>query len=96
VSPLRDQSGDPVEQAKYTDLVANTIILHNVSDLTDALSGMAAEGWLLAKELVGRLSPYTRDQLRRFGEFMLDMDDLPPPLVPRLPSTTLPERLPTS
>ena len=80
------KSGDPVEQTKqikYMDLVANTIMLHNVSDLTDVLTGMAAEGWSLTKELVGRLSPYTRDHLRRFGQFMLDMDDLPPPLVPR-------------
>ncbi|MGB5835348.1 MAG: Tn3 family transposase [Thiohalocapsa sp.] len=80
------KSGDPIEQAKqvkYMDLVANTIMLHNVSDLTDVLSGMAAEGWSLTKELVGRLSPYTRDHLRRFGQFMLDMDDLPPPLAPK-------------
>lgn len=80
------KSGDPVEQAKqvkYTDLVANTIMLHNVSDLTDVLTGMAAEGWSLTKERVGQLSPYTREHLRRFGRFMLDMDDLPPPLVPR-------------
>jgi len=27
------------------DLVANTIMLHNVSDLTDVLTDMAAEGW---------------------------------------------------
>lgn len=65
------------------DLVANTIMLHNVSDLTDVLIGMTAEGWSLTKELVGRLSPYTRDYVRRFGQFMLDMDDLPPPLVSR-------------
>ncbi len=80
------KSGDPVEQAKqvkYMDLVANTIMLHNVSDLTDVLTDMAAEGWSLTKELVGRLSPYMRDHLRRFGQFMLDMEDLPPPLAPR-------------
>ena len=27
------------------DLVANTIMLHNVSDLTDVLTDMATEGW---------------------------------------------------
>jgi hypothetical protein len=70
-------------QVKYMDLVANAVMLHNVSDLTDALTGIAAEGWSLTKDLVGRLSPYTRDHLRRFGWFILDMDDLPPPLVPR-------------
>ena len=80
------KSGDPVEQAKqvkYMDLVANTIMLHNVSDLTDVLTGMAAEGWPLTKELIGRLSPYMREHLRRFGQYMLDMDILPTPLVPK-------------
>jgi TnpA family transposase len=80
------KSGDPVEQAKqikYMDLVANTIMLHNVSDLTDVLISMAAEGWPLTKELVGRLSPYMREHLRRFGQYRLDMDDLPPPLAPK-------------
>ena len=61
------------------DLVANTIMLHNVSDLTDVLTAMATEGWSLTKELVSRLSSYLREHLRRFGHYMLDMDDLPPP-----------------
>jgi TnpA family transposase len=80
------KSGDPIEQAKqvkYMDLVANVIMLHNVSDLTDVLADMAAEGWPLTRELVGRLSPYMREHIRRFGQYVLDMDDLPPPLAPR-------------
>lgn len=80
------KSGDPIEQAKqvkYMDLVANTIMLHNVSDLTDVLNGMAEEGWPLTKELLGRLSPYRREHLRRFALNLLDMQTLPPPLVPK-------------
>jgi TnpA family transposase len=82
------KSCDPVEQVKQVkymemDLVANTIMLHNVSDLTDVLSSMAADDWPLTKELVGRLSLYTRAQIRRFGQYTLDMDDLPQPLAPR-------------
>jgi TnpA family transposase len=80
------KSGDPVEQikqVKYMDLVANAVMLHNVADLTDVLSDMAAEGWPLTKELLGGLSPYTRDHLRRFGQYALDMDDQPPPLEPK-------------
>ena len=80
------KSGDPIEQAKqikYMDLVANTIMLHNVSDLTDVLSDMADNGWILTKELLSRLSPYMREHLRRFGQYMLDMDTFPPPLVPK-------------
>jgi len=80
------KSGDPVEQAKqvkYMDLVANTIMLHNVSDLTDVLTDMIAEGWPLTKELVSRLSPYVREHLRRFGHYFLDMEGLPPTLAPK-------------
>ena len=80
------KSGDPVEQVKqvkYMDLVANAIMLHNVADLTGVLNDMAAEGWSLTKEWVGRLSPYMREHLRRFGQYALDMDDQPPPLEPK-------------
>ncbi len=66
------------------DLVANVIMLHNVSDLTNVLADMAAAGWRLTRDLVARLSPYMREHLRRFGQYVLDMDDLPPPLVLRL------------
>ena len=41
------KSGDPVEQEKqlkYASLVANTIMLSNVADMTKVLSGMAADG----------------------------------------------------
>jgi hypothetical protein len=84
------KSGDPVEQlkqVKYMDLVASAIMLHNVADLTELLSDMAAEGLPVTKELVSRLSPYMREHLRRFGQFVLDMDNQPPPLEPKpLPS----------
>jgi len=66
------------------DLVANAIMLHNVSDLTNVLADMAAAGWHLTRDLVARLSPYMREHLRRCGRYVLDMDDLPPPLVLRL------------
>ncbi len=80
------KSGDPVEQlkqVKYMDLIANAVMLHNVADLTDVLSGMANEGLPVTRELVSRLSPYMREHIRRFGQYTLDMDDLPPALRPR-------------
>jgi hypothetical protein len=48
------------------------------------LGDRIAEGWRLTNDLVAQLSPYIREHLRRFGEYVLDMDDLPPPLVLRL------------
>jgi len=80
------KSDDPVEQekqVKYMDLVANVIMLHNVHDLTGILADMEAEGWRLTRELLAGLSPYIRDHIRRFGRYLLDMGDLPPPLALR-------------
>ena len=79
-------TGDPVEmekRIKYADLIANIVMLHNVIDLTDVLNGMNAEGEIVTKELVEKLSPMMTGHLRRFGRFLLDMDDLPDPLQQR-------------
>ena len=64
------KSGDPVEQEKqlkYASLVANAIMLSNVADMTVVLSSMAEEGHPVTPSLVGSLSPYTREHIRRFG-----------------------------
>ena len=29
---------------------------------------------------IARLGPYTREHIRRFGQYVLEMDDLPKPL----------------
>ncbi len=77
------KSGDPVEQAKqikYSNLVANSIMLQNVVDLTKVLATMAKEGYTVTKELVACLSPFIRDQIRRFGRYDVDMTEYPPDL----------------
>ena len=88
------KSGDPVEQTKqikYMNLVANAVMLHNVVDLTDVLHEMAREGYEITPELVGHLSPYARQHIRRFGQYVLDMEDKPQPLQPKVvPLTTMP------
>ena len=80
------KSGDPVEQEKqlkYASLVANTIMLSNVADLTAVLSSMAEDHHPVTSGLVACLSPYMREHIRRFGQYVLDMDDLPGPLEPQ-------------
>lgn len=77
------KSGDPVEQAKqikYSNLVANSIMLRNVVDLTKVLATMAKEGYTITKELVASLSPFIRDKIRRFGRYDVDMTEYPPDL----------------
>jgi len=80
------KSGDPVEQEKqlkYATLVANTIMLSNVADLTEVLSSMATDGHAVTAELAASTSPYMRKNLRRFGKYGLDMEELPAPLSPK-------------
>ena len=84
-------TGDPVEQekrVKYTNLVANIVMLHNVFDLTNVLTEMNADGFDVTSELAQRLSPYMTERLLRFGLYILDMDKTPEPLQPqKLPFT---------
>ena len=80
------KSGDPVEQEKqlkYASLVANAIMLSNVVDMTTVLSSMAADGHAVTPELVACASPYIRGHILRFGQYALDMGDMPPPLDPQ-------------
>jgi hypothetical protein len=80
------KSGDPVEQEKqlkYASLVANAVMLSNVTDLTDVLSAMANDGQPVTAGLVACISPYIRDHIRRFGRFAIDMADLPNPINPQ-------------
>jgi TnpA family transposase len=80
------KSGDPVEQSKqikYTNLIANSIMLQNVSDLTTILNEVADEGIGVSKELVASLSPYIRDHIRRFGRYEVNIEEFPPDLDPK-------------
>lgn len=81
------KSGDPVEQEKqlkYASLVANTVMLSNVADMTAVLASMAKNKQPVTPGLVACFSPYTREHIRRFGQYVLDMNDLPAPLQPEL------------
>ncbi len=74
---------DPEEQekrVKYNDLVANALILHNVVDMTGVLREMVREGYSITREDVGALSPYLREHIKRFGDYVLDLENIPQPL----------------
>ena len=78
-------AGDPVEQEKrikYLNLVANAIMLQNVADMTDVLHQLAQEGFQITQAMVARLSPYLTEHIKRFGEYLLDMEAIPEPLQP--------------
>lgn len=79
------KSRDPVENEKiikYKDLIANAIMLQNVVDMTDVLHEMVQEGYTVTTEVVATFSPYLREHIKRFGEYVIDLETIPPPLQP--------------
>ncbi len=67
------------KRVKYTDLLANALILHNVVDMSVALERLAARGYQVNPETVSALSPYTTRNWKRFGEYEIDVAAVPPP-----------------
>ena len=68
------------KRVKYTDLIANAIMLQNVVELSRALNCLKAEGLVFSKEEVAHLSPYLTRHIRRFGDYILDLEKVPEPL----------------
>ncbi|MGO8366736.1 Tn3 family transposase, partial [Rhizobium johnstonii] len=52
------------KQVKYASLVANAIMLSNVSDLTNVINSMADDGLTVTPELAASLSPNRAPDLR--------------------------------
>lgn len=61
-------------------MLANALILHNVVDMSVALDRLKARGYVVAPETVAHLSPYTTRNWKRFGDFEIDLANVPPPL----------------
>ena len=64
------------------DLVANAVMLHNVVDMTDVLAQLAQQGYLITPQMIAHLSPYPTQHIKRFGDYVLDMEAKPEPLQP--------------
>lgn len=74
---------DPEEQEKrikYNDLVANAVIFQNVIDITLILRDLIKEGQTLFRNDVKALSPYLTKHVKRFGDYILDLENIPQPL----------------
>jgi hypothetical protein len=69
---------------KYGDLVANAVIFQNVVDLTEVLLQLRKEGLFWSREDVAALSPYLTSHIKRFGDYLLDLNVVPPALDEKL------------
>jgi TnpA family transposase len=79
---------DPEEQEKrmkYKELLANSLILQNAADMTVVLRSPAAESYPLRREEVAELSPYLTAHVKRFGDYVVDLQTLPAPLDGAMP-----------
>ncbi len=73
-------SNDPDEMEKaikYNALIANCIVLQNIIDYTYVIHQLQQEGYEITKEDAARISPYMTEHLKRFGDFIIDLEKLP-------------------
>ena len=74
---------DPLEQEKrikYLDLVASAVILHNAVDLSLTIQQLSKEGVSISRQMLASLSPYLTRHLKRYGDFVIDLQTVPMPL----------------
>jgi len=50
--------------------------------LQDVLHEMSQDGYAVTTEVVATFSPYLREHIKRFGEYVIDLETIPPPLQP--------------
>lgn len=77
------EENDPIEMEKlikFTQLVANAIMLSNVLDMSAAIRKLVATGYVVTAQAVAELGPSIRQHIRRYGEWSVDLADAPPPL----------------
>ena len=68
------------KRIKYSHLVANCVIFHNVYAQTQVLHQLAQEGYAVEEEVLARMSPYLTAHVNRFGSYTLDFQrEVPPP-----------------
>jgi TnpA family transposase len=77
------EENDPLEMEKlikFTQLVANAIMLSNVLDMSVAIRTLMATGYVVTIQAVAEISLYLRQHIGRYGEGSVDIADAPPPL----------------
>ncbi|SOZ74199.1 hypothetical protein CBM2615_U80002 [Cupriavidus taiwanensis] len=69
---------------KYNQLVANMVILHNVQWMSRKLKNLQERGHPVNAEVLKGLSPYRREHINRFGDYLLALQRRVPPLDPSI------------
>jgi len=73
-------SNDDIEMekaVKYNDILTNAVILQNVADMTEIIAQLIEKGSTIKKEDLAYLSPYWTEHLKRFGDIIMDLNNIP-------------------
>ena len=76
---------DREKRLKFNQLLADSVVLQNAADMTRALRSLAEDGYPLKREDVARLSPYLTEHVKRFGDYVVDLETIPAPLDGQMP-----------
>ena len=79
-SPIIVSSNDPDEMEKaikYNLLVCNCVILQNIIDLTETIHTLQTSNIKITKEDISRLSLYLTSHIKRFGDYVFDLETKP-------------------
>ncbi len=71
---IADNDPDEQEKAiKFNDLVANMVTVSTTLDISAAVRQLIAEGHPVNAEDLMTISPYQKDNVKRFDDYILDM-----------------------
>lgn len=73
-------SNDDIEMekaVKYNDLLTNAVMLQNISDMTNIIAELVDEGHTITKEDISYLCPYWTSHIKRFGDIVMDFNNVP-------------------
>ena len=62
-------------------MLANAVILQNTIDIGNTIKIMKDEGMEVCKQDIKNLSPYLTSHIKRFGEYIIDLDEKNEPII---------------
>jgi len=74
--PAHDEN-EMEKAVKYCDILTNSVMLQNVSDMTEIIAELIDEGHVVTKDDMSHLSPYLTEHLKRFGDIVMNLDGIP-------------------
>jgi TnpA family transposase len=69
------------KRIKYTDLIANCVMLDNTLEISASLNTLAKEGRVPTVDQLAALSPYQTRHIKRFGDYELDLSAIAEPVM---------------